>query len=95
MGRMKARKPKSDLTRPVTLADLESLVRALGKVVRESVADEVRQALRDVAGVETANAPAVGALRDHLMMEEAYRPPELSNDFLRPGDTVPAQRPTR
>lgn len=46
MGKLKAKKPKSDLTRVATVGDLKSLVTALGQIVGEAVEKAVRDELR-------------------------------------------------
>ena len=47
MGKLKPRKPKNDLTRPATVGDLESLVRALGKIVGAGIEKAVHEALAE------------------------------------------------
>ena len=69
MGKLKTRKPKSDLTRPVTLGDLEALVRALGAIVGVAVEKAVRDGV----------APELARL-DHSLARLAHyiKPPNAA-----------------
>ena len=100
MGKLKPkiRKPKSDLTRPVALGDLEALVRALGAIVGAAVDKAVREqmveVLKDLDGtLNDLNTKCAHLLEDRAnerVIESLHRSRELAEAQrdLGPGNAV-------